>query len=46
MKRGKDWVRRMIKEKKICVCKADKGGEIIIMNYEDVVYTVEKDLKD
>ena len=46
MKRGKDWVKKMIKEEKIFVCKADKGGAILIMNYEDVVNTVENDLKD
>ena len=43
-KRGAQWLRKMCKEKKIFISKADKGGATLILNYEDVVATVEKDI--
>ena len=45
-KRGYHWVRKMVKEKNIFITKADKGGAILVMNYDDVVGAVENDLAD
>ena len=41
---GKKWIDDSIKNKKIFVTKADKGGSILILNYEDVVNTLEKEI--
>ena len=44
--RGHHLVRKMVRDKKIFVTKADKGGAILVMNYDDVVNAVEEDLAD
>ena len=44
LKRGRDWIRKMVRDKKIYVCKADKGGATLIINYEVVIKTIETDL--
>ena len=42
--RGKKWILNKIKEKELFITKADKGGATLIMNYNDVVNTIEKEL--
>ena len=42
--RGRKWVKDKIKSKTIFITKADKGGAILIMNFEDVQRTIESEI--
>ena len=43
---GQKWTMEKIKEKKIFVSKAEKGGATLIMNYSTVIDAIEKELFD
>ena len=43
---GKKWMLKKIKEKKLFVSRADKGGATLVLNYEDVQNTIRKELND
>ena len=42
--RGRRWIINALNNKEIFVSEADKGGAILIMNYEDVIKTLESEL--
>ena len=44
--RGRKWLKEKISAKSVFVTKADKGGAILVMNYEDVTEAIEKELLD
>ena len=43
---GKQWLTENIKEKKIFVSKADKGGATLVMNYHDVQTAIKNELSN
>ena len=44
--RDMNWLKARIKNKEIIISPADKGGAILILNYNDVVTTIENELND
>jgi hypothetical protein len=44
--RGRKWITDKIKSETIFITKADKGGAILIMNYEDVQEAIKKEVLD
>ena len=44
--RGMNWLKARIKNKEIIISPANKGGAILILNYNDVVTTIEDELND
>ncbi len=44
--RGRKWLRDQIKNEKIFITKADKGGATLIMNFDDVISAIERELFD
>lgn len=44
--RGKKWIIDSVNNKEIFVTRADKGGSILILNYEDVVKSMKDELSD
>ena len=42
--RGRKWILKNLKEEKIFITKADKGGSTLIMNYADVKAALENEL--
>ena len=45
-KRGKAWLLQMVKQEKVFVTKADKGGATLILNHSTVIECVKKDLNN
>ena len=44
--RGKAWITKEVKEQRLFVTKADKGGAILILNFEDAFQAVKKEMED
>ena len=42
--RGKRWLMNMVKEQKIFVTKADKGGAVLILNFDTALQAVRKEM--
>ena len=43
---GQKWIMEKIKDKKLFVSKADKGGAMLILDYDTVIEVIEKELFD
>ena len=44
--RGKAWIMKALKEEKIFISKADKGGAILILDYNKVIQKMEEELSN